>query len=323
MSQTRIHRLLRLITVLQGGTSKSAAELAEQLQVSRRTLFRDLATLKEAGVPYYHESAKGYRIDPSFFLPPVNLKVTEALGLMLLAKSATHHADQPFYQPAIDAIHKLACLLPPAYRDVTVDMLDNVSVAPGTRHTTGRDQSHFANLQRAIDGRRVCRMRYHSLFDGGDIDVRLEPYHLHHSVRAWYAMGRNAEHGDVRIYKLSRILELEVTDEAYELEEPFDVEAYLGNAWALIPGGPTHAVKLEFTAKVGTNVAEVLWHKSQKHELLDDGRCLVEFTVDGLDEIAWWLLGYGDQVRVVEPAELRDKLCDVHRNALGMIEGQG
>ncbi len=321
MSTGRIHRLLQLITELQSGTSKSAADLAEQLGVSRRTLFRDLATLKEAGVPYYHESESGYRIDPSFFLPPVNLKVTEAMGLMLLGKAAAPHRDQPFYRPAIEAINKMACLLPAGYRDVTIDMLDNVSVAPGVRHVEAGDQGFFATLQRAIDEKLVCRMRYHSLHDRDDIEVILEPYHLHFAVRAWYVMGKSVEREDVRIYKLSRILDLELTGRTFDVNGGFDVEAYLGNAWSLIPGEGSWRVRLEFSPKVGENVSEVLWHKSQKHDLLDDGRCKVEFSVDGLDEIAWWLLGYGDQVRVLEPVELREKLRDVYRRALERMEG--
>lgn len=323
MGQSRIHRLLRLITSLQSGTTKSAAELAQTMGVSRRTLFRDLATLRDAGVPYYHESAKGYRIDPSFFLPPVNLKVTEALGLLLLGKAAANHRDQPFYQPAIDAIQKLACLLPPAYREVTVDMLANVSVAPGSKHTADADQSHFAHLQRAIEQRLVCRMRYHSLYDRADIDVTVHPYHLHHAVRSWYLMGHSVEQNGVRIYKLSRIISLEVTGRKFRLTQPFDVEQHLGNCWSLIPGGKTYRVELEFSAKVGENVAEVLWHKSQQHELLDDGRCMVRFTVDGLDEIAWWLLGYGDQVYVHKPKALRDKLAGAYRKALEKIDNGG
>ena len=323
MSTGRIHRLLQLITELQSGTNKTAADLADQLGVSRRTLFRDLATLKEAGVPYYHESESGYRIDPSFFLPPVNLKVTEAMGLMLMGKAATPHKDQPFYRPAIEAINKMACLLPAKYRDVTIDMLEHVSVSPGVRHAETGDQNRFGVLQRAIEEGHVCRMRYHSLFDRADIDVVVEPYHLHHAVRAWYLIGRDQEKGEIRIYKLARIIDLELTGRRFEMNGVFDVERFLGNAWSLIAGEGTWEVRLEFAPKVGENVSEVLWHKSQRHELLEDGRCLVEFTVDGLDEIAWWLLGYGDQVRVLEPVELREKLRDVYRRALEQMEGEG
>ncbi|MEM6854913.1 MAG: HTH domain-containing protein, partial [Planctomycetota bacterium] len=88
MGISRVHRLIRLITLLQSQQAPSADELTLDLGISRRTLFRDLKLLEAAGVPYYHERGKGYRIQQSFFLPPIQLTVAETMGLMILAKSA-------------------------------------------------------------------------------------------------------------------------------------------------------------------------------------------------------------------------------------------
>jgi predicted DNA-binding transcriptional regulator YafY len=299
MNLGRIHRLLRLITMMQSGTVRTAAELADELDISRRTLFRDLRTLSDAGIPYTHDPERGYRISPEFFLPPVNLKVTEALGLMLLAKTAARHSMQPFFRPALDAIHKLASMLPAPYREVTGGMMSNVSVEPGQTPADKQDADIFVLLQEAIDNRRVCRMTYHSLWDGGDISLRFEPYQLHFAVRTWYVIGRSVKHGDVRTFKLSRVRQLRLTDKNYRLEQPFSIEQYLGNAWSIIPEGREYDIELEFSSMVGQNVAEVIWHPTQQHELLDDGRCIMRFTVDGLGEITWWLLGYGERLTKV------------------------
>ncbi len=87
MPAERIQRLLWLITLLQRNEPNTTESLMHELGVSWRTLFRDLQTLEEAGVPHRHDRAEGYRIDKAFYLPPINLTVSETLGLMLLGKS--------------------------------------------------------------------------------------------------------------------------------------------------------------------------------------------------------------------------------------------
>ena len=86
MSISRIYRLLRLITLLQGGRTYTARELARELEVSRRTIFRDLNMLELAHIPYYYDPKRGgYKINRHFFLPPINLTLSEALAVLMLA----------------------------------------------------------------------------------------------------------------------------------------------------------------------------------------------------------------------------------------------
>ncbi len=320
MDVTRLHRVLRLITVLQTGESMSVMELTDELRISRRTLFRDLNMLKAAGIPCYHDPQHGYRIAANFFLPPVNLKITEALGLMTLAKAAQARRDQPLLSPAIDAVRKLVSAMPEPMREVCQQVMQRVSVRPGYTAAVNGDGEHYPVVQQGIDECRVVQMRYHSLFDGGDIDVLLRPYHLHFATRAWYVIGLSEGDRQIRTYKLARIRDAKLLSRLFRPDPEFTIDGYLGKAWQMIPEGKVHRVELEFTPKVGANVAEVRWHATQEHKLCDDGRCLVSFEVDGLGEITWWLLGYGDQVTVHKPVELRRRLAEVYRSALARYE---
>jgi len=316
MNVGRLHRVLKLLTILQGGTDLPAAKLAEQMGVSRRTLFRDLKMLEAAGIPYYHQPGVGYRVAPSFFLPPVNLKVSEALGLMMLAKSVQAHKHQPLAEPTVDAVQKLMAMMPQPLKQVIHEMMQRVTVRPAPVVWQQIKHEAYATMQQAIDEHRVVHMQYHSLFDGGEIDLDLRPYHLHFATRAWYVIGYSEKTQDVRTFKLTRIKAHELTDRRFKPDKDFSIESYLGKAWQLIPEGRVYNIELEFTAKVGTNVSEIRWHPTQQHKLLSDGRCLMHFEVDGLNEISWWLLGYGDQVIVRKPAALRKRMLSIYRNAL-------
>jgi proteasome accessory factor B len=86
----------------------------------------------------------------------------------------------------------------------------------------------------------------------------------------------------------------------------------------VIPEGKIYNVKLKFTPKVATNVTEVYWHSTQKVTHNSDGSAIMEFRVDGINEIFWWILGYGDQVQVLSPKVLREKIIKAATNIVEM-----
>ena len=91
----------------------------------------------------------------------------------------------------------------------------------------------------------------------------------------------------------------------------------------MIPEGRVHDVHLHFAPKVAGNVAEVNWHHSQKVEWNDDGSIDFYARVDGLGEVCWWILGYGDQVRVVGPPELARRVAGVARSVAAQYAKEG
>ena len=95
---------------------------------------------------------------------------------------------------------------------------------------------------------------------------------------------------------------------------------YLGRAWSMIPEGRIYNIKLRFLPKVAENVTEVQWHITQKVTRNSDGSATVEFRVNGLGEITWWVLGYGDQVQVLTPKALRNKVLQAAKNMIKLNE---
>ncbi|MCC7144975.1 MAG: WYL domain-containing protein [Phycisphaeraceae bacterium] len=317
MESVRIHRLLRLFTLLQSSRARGAKELTAELGVSRRTLFRDLKALQAAGIPCFHDPQRGYRIAQSFFLPPISLNVAETLSLLLLAQTAR---TGPLRASALSAINKLITSVPEPIRSTCAQMTAQVSVNVGPQSVAPVAVDHYHLLQRCIDERRACRLSYFSANDQQTLACELEPYALHFSAVAWYVLGRTDLHGEVRIFHLGRIKSLEPADRLFERPRDFSVAQKIGQAWRMIPEGKMYHVELEFSARVASNVTEIRWHASQRQRLLPDGRCLMEFDVDGLGEIAWWICGYADQCVVRKPAALRQRIRGMLASALGAYE---
>jgi len=323
MSVTRVHRLVRLITVLRSGRRYGADALAEEMEVSRRTIFRDLKALAEAGVPYYYDqSTEGYAIDRSFFLPAINFTLDEGLALLLATRKMIGQLPMPLFQQVSFAAMKVESNLPRALQEHCGSIMDRFEFrwpAVAEDHTL---DERFHQLRIAIEQQRKVVMLYESLYDAGNrtplgktIETVVSPYRVIFIHRAWYLIGHSAFHSQVRTFKLSRITELKILEEMFADPE-FSLENYLGDAWVMIPEGRKYNVELVFSPKVSRNVAEVHWHRTQSCEFLDDGSLRFRVTVDGLNEISWWIMGYGDQVKVVRPAQLKKMIIKAAENVV-------
>lgn len=306
---------MKLLGALHGGNGRNADALAEMCGVCRRTIFRDLATLRDAGVPLeFDEQNQRHLIRGDYYLPPTHFTTDEALAVMALCYDLGERL--PFMTAAASAALKLESSLPVRLRDHVRQAAPAVRLRLEPNNPlTGRD-GLFQQIVDAIGRRRCLRIRYDSLFDGRVIGTRLSPYRLLFSRRSWYVVGRSSLHRETRTFNVGRIVELTVLDDRFQVPRGFTLDRYLRNAWHLIPEpGSDREVVVRFARLVAQNVAEVAWHKTQRVRFLPDGSLEFRVTVSGLKEISWWILGYGDQAEVVEPPELRQTIAD-HAKAM-------
>lgn len=315
MKSHRVGRVVEILATLQSGRNYPASQLAKIFGTSRRTIYRDLKELEAIGVSYHYDTTTGgYTMEPEFFLPPVDLKLQEAMSLLLLVHKAGEQLQLPFKNSALLAALKIENNLPAKIRQHCNTALRSISTRAAAQAPIRELDKTFAQLQTAIEKKQKVSIRYHSLFDGRDIELELCPYHLLYNQRAWYVVGLSGMHNSVRTFKLARIRQLKTLLQHFVDDKSFDLSEYLGRAWSIIPEGRVYNVKLRFLPKVAENVAEVQWHNTQKVTHNADGSVTMEFRVDGLGEITWWILGYGDQVQVLRPKKLRQKVIETANN---------
>jgi len=270
-------------------------------------VFRDLDTLRRSGVPLsYDEQYQRYRIPGTYYLPPTNFTPEEALSLIVLCHELGNRSGLPFFGPARSAVVKLESSLPGRLREQLRGVADAVRIQPPPSNPLTGQRPIYERLLDAAARRLSVRIRYDSLTEWREIRTRLNPYRLLFSRRSWYVIGRSSMHRSVRTFNVGRVLEVETLDTPFSIPRGFSIERYLRNAWHLIPEpGRDWEVAIRFSKMVARNVAEVAWHKTQQTEFLPDGTLEFRATVSGLNEISWWVLGYGDQAEVLKPPGLR------------------
>lgn len=307
MNVERVKRLFSVVSLLRSGRSYSADALADELDVSRRTVFRDLKLLEGAGIPFrFQHDAKGYRVENSLSLPPVHLTIEETLALLVSTRKMVSSDVHPLYRAAMSASLKIESGLPSAVVEHCGAWLAGLDVQWSPMSSAEAVDDLFRQLQSALAQHLRLFLVYDSVYDGEEIRLFVDPVRLIFATRGWYLIAWSHKHESYRTFKVDRIMSVEMTGDAFEPHKDFSTAAYFGDAWRMIPEGHTHVVRLRFSAIVAASVEEVYWHHTQHTDFDDKGRLLFSAKVDGLNEIAPWVLGYGEHVEVLGPVELRD-----------------
>jgi proteasome accessory factor B len=313
MKTSRISRVIQILTALQSGQSYGVKDLAEILKISRRMVFRDLGELRKVGVPCIFDNKNHcYRIDPKFFLSAPNLDDKEALGLLLLAHKARNHIHFPFKDSALRAALKIENNLPEKTKRFCGTALEKISIKADPQERLDLLDQKFAQLLEAILNKRIVTFSYESPVEQEDRIIDLQPYHLMYNNYAWYVLGRMGQ--QVHVFKLNHIKELSILDKCFIEDEKFDLFEHLGRAWSMVPEGRLYNIRLRFLPEIAHSVADVQWHSTQTVTFQNDGSIIMEFRVDGLNEITWWVMSYGDKVQILEPASLRQKVIRIAQN---------
>lgn len=302
----RVERLLRVIRILQAGRPRSVDELADMAGVSRRTAFRDLRLLQRAGMPYrYDRRTRRFWTEHGTVLPSLTLSPAEALGLLLAVRQHQGSHVSPDAEAAASAALKVESMLPRVLQDYVQPRLEHVEIRPEPASDAGSIADILRILRSALACTRKVWVRYDSYYEGEEIGRTLRSYRLAYIHRGWYLIAYTDEQAKILTYKVERIIEITTLRERYTLDPEFSLDDYFGNAWLMIRGDRRYHVQIRFMPKVAGNVDEVLWHRTQQTRHEPDGSLIFEVDVDGIGEIGWWVLGYGDQAQVLQPAELR------------------
>jgi predicted DNA-binding transcriptional regulator YafY len=159
---------------------------------------------------------------------------------------------------------------------------------------------------------------YQSPHEPGPVRLRLHPCRIALVKQAWYLIARPDGESGPRTYRVVRFQTLKMIDRPAEVPNDLDLRAYFGNAWAVYRGDRSYDVELRFSPEAAGPVVETTWHHTQTVARHPDGSATLTFTVDGLNEIVRWVVGYAGDVRVVRPAELRDLVVERHRRAVAV-----
>jgi predicted DNA-binding transcriptional regulator YafY len=317
----RFARILRVLEMIQGRARYGPKEIAAELEVSERTVFRDLNVLELAGVPWsYNKENQHYWVRPGYNFPALNLSDDELIG-QATANVITSAPGLDITRGTAPATRKLKA----NSREQAAKLLEDVEKVTAVLNLKLADHSRSHETIRTIQWS-LCQGRkltgtYVSPYEPRPKRLDLHPYRLCLVRQAWYLVARSDHSDQPQTYRVTRFRTLRPSDTPAEIPDDFDLKAYFGNAWGVFRGAPPYEVVLQFSREAADLVTETTWHSTQKIERHKDGSATLSFLVDGLNEVAYWLLGWSGRVTVVKPPELRELVLGHLRNAVELNRG--
>ncbi len=300
-----------LQTLIASRRGKSAAELAGEVDCHPRTVYRDLEALQAAGFPLYTERREGKSLwsllDTVKYEIPIPFTLTELMALYFSRNMLRVFKETPFHDALESLFQKVKTTLPPgslAYLDRMEQVL-HVGLKPYKEY--GRFREIINQVHEAAHRKRRIEILYFALSQGRKTRRKVDPYRIWFFNGTFYLIGFCHLRGEMRIFALDRIRMVRQTEEAFVMPEDFRLEDFLRASFGVYRG-PTHRVKIHFSPRAAGFVREKIWHEGQRIEELRDGSLLFEVEVAGTEEIKAWILGWGAQAEVLEPASLRREI---------------
>jgi len=301
-------RLLQLLLILQSERFPNARRLAEACAVSRRTIYRDLTTLEVAGLSVlYRPDRQGYQLARDCMLQSTQLDDKEALALLTLTRLGNAHDPFGLLVAARSAVAKVVQALPGEKRSRITSCGELIADEDATFEFPPERQPIYAAILSALLQRKRLRLWYRERDKDGVATTTLSLYRLARLCSQWSLIGHSSSHGEIRIYRVPWIERTELTDELYSIPPRFRLDRFLRKSG---PGRPASLldVKLRFTPQVAPAIKDTPRPSDQMLSAGPGGGLDLFLKVEALDEILTWVLGFGDQVEVIEPEQLRTAL---------------
>ena len=287
----QINRLLEIVYILLNQKNTTARQLAERFSVSQRTIYRDIDTLSFAGIPVYTEKGKGGGISllPEFVLSKSILSDKEQNDILSALQGLTNMGT-------VDSDHALQKLSAVFSKSVTnwleVDFSD----------WSYSNAEIFYDLKTAILEHRIIEFEYYGA-SGKMTHRQVEPVQLWFKSKNWYIKGFCLKRQDLRLFKLTRMRELKVTKDKFEVRNLLDIPSEQDS-------DEKQAQDVEVVLKIGHEMAyRVLDEWSERHAVkLQDGSYKVIVTMPEDEWLYGNILSYGEYIEVIHPMSLREMI---------------
>ena len=318
-------RLLTILDVLQARPGITAGELAERLEVDKRSIRRYITMLQDLGIPVVSERGRygGYRLRPGFKLPPLMLTNEEALAVTLGLLAAQRFGLSNVVPSVEGALAKVEHVLPQTIREQVQAVQETVmldlthSAHPGVTIEAAITENLTCLSTAAYLGQRV-KIGYQSQ-DGRKTERDIDSYGLVYWNSQWYVVAYCHLRAAIRVFKLNHILSVEPGRERFVRPHAFNCLEYVLRSFAAMPDRWLVEVLLE------TTLEQVRWSIPPSYATLEEppgevGGVLLRAYDRDLKHTARLLLSLGCRFQVRQPPELLTALQEVADEITSVVE---
>lgn len=306
MGMSHTDRLLAIVLELQAHRWRRAEDLARTMETSKRTIYRDLVALGQAGVPIISTPGRGYTLVEGYFLPPVSFTADEATILSLGADVMARSFDTQYRAAAQSAASKITAALPERLREDVEELRERIRMGPERIALRPQVEATLRTLRGAVVGCQRVRFHYYARqgSEPGASWREADPYALTRIGDVWYLHAYCHLRKDRRNFRLDRIEDLTTLDQTFT--RPTSLSSYARRPEL----GAGVEARIRFDAQTARWAREAPSFFTVAQEETADGALLVTLRIRQEEDVVQWVLGWGSHARVLEPLSLRQRIAD-------------
>ncbi|MGI8819694.1 MAG: helix-turn-helix transcriptional regulator [Chthoniobacterales bacterium] len=308
-SRPPLERMMRIHAALKGGDFPNCRKMADELEVSSKTIQRDIDFMRDRlGLPIEYEPLQFgyYYTEKVSSFPSIEVSEGEVAALFVAQKALAQYRGTPFERPLRSAFRKIADSLRDRVSFSWSDMEEAISF-----HSAGAsvaDLALFETVSRGVLQSFELEFQYRKLESKGYEARRVRPLHIACLENQWYLFAEDLARKDLRTFALPRMRQVRLTNTHFRRPPNFSISKVLSGSFGVFEGGRKHRIRLQFDAFAARLVSERIWHESQRFREAKDGSATLELELGGLEEIERWVLSWGSHVRVVGPPSLLERV---------------
>jgi len=298
--------MLRIHQALQSGGFPNASKLAREIEVSTKTIHRDLEFMRDRlNLPLEYDGTRNgyfYAGEVSSF-PTMQITEGEIFALVVAEKALQQYRGTSFEKPLLSAIRKMEQALPDTISLNLADVEQTISFR--TRAEPILDLEVFEVLANAVAGRWQLELHYRK--PGQKAEGRMvDPYHLANINGEWFLFAFDHARKDIRTFAPARIQSARPTGKTFERSRKFSLEKRLEDSFGVHSGGGKFEVVIRFAPRAADYIREKKWHPSQSLRDFKNGAVELRMKLSSLGEVQRWVLSWGGDARVLQPPELAE-----------------
>ncbi len=317
------NRLLFIDRKIREGRYPNCATLAREWEVSSKTIQRDIDYMRytlDAPIKYSRKKRGYFYTEEQYRLPAMQLKESDLFAVFLADKLLVQYQGTPVYDSLKSVFSKIENSLPQKVSVKRLDEQKKFTVIPPFQTET--DPDIWDKITSALRESITVTVNYKT--PGKKPAKRqIDPYHAVRYEGAWYIAGFCHSRNEVRIFHVSRMLDIRKTGEKFSIPEEFDFSKFSGSHFGIHLGRGDIDVKIRFDASVADYVTERKWHPTQKIKKCDNGDIMLELTVNHLLELKRWILSWGEAATVLEPEYFASEMKNTLEKSLAKYDRPG
>lgn len=315
----RIDRISAILIQLQTRRIVKASDIAARFDISLRTVYRDVRSLEEAGVPIIGEAGVGYSLVDGYRLPPIMFTKEEATAFLTAEKFVEKMTDASTTAQHRSAMDKVRAILKTNEKDLLESMDGSIEVLKSQTQRRVNNNNHIQTILNGIADKKVLCIDYTAGYTQTKTNRHIEPIGIFYLDSYWHLIAYCRMRNDYRDFRLDRIQEIQETDNTFKGSHP-KLKDYLAQT------ASEHHLET-IVIKVNSSITNFINEQRFYHGFVSEKHTTnyteMTFLTTSVEGFVRWFMMFGDHAEIISPQKIKDKVVEVaegimKRNAVPM-----